>query len=261
MPEGVEVKQVRDLIAPHLEGKTIKYTQLISGRYLKVAPSLLPLHEVCNVLVKKVQCKGKLLVFYVNNFAILSTLGMSGFWVPGKVEKHARIIFHMQDETICTFADTRNFGTFKIVTLQEAEKKLETLGPDILSNDPNGYELFVQRMWKYGQKQILATALLDQRIACGSGNYIRADAMYLAKLNPSMRVEDMSTGQFFMIWCTLQRVAFSALSNIHPVDKDEPFGNVAYNRKKGYCGGIIEKFQDKLGRTVWWSPSYQGAAV
>jgi formamidopyrimidine-DNA glycosylase len=261
MPEGVEVKQVRNLIAPHLEGKTVKTVQVVSGRYTKQDPLKLGLDRLENCTITHVLCKGKLLVFYFlkqeKQLAALSTFGMTGFWVPEKYDRHPRIAMHLTDGSVCTYSDPRNFGTFKIVSAVDALKKLQSLGSDILSDDPKGFEIFAERMYKYGKNQILATALLDQRIACGSGNYIRADAMYLAELNPNLRVDTMSISQMFIIWLTLRRVALGALANTHPVDKHLPFSNVAYNRKKGYCGGDIENFQDKLGRTVWWSPTYQ----
>ena len=49
---------------------------------------------------------------------------------------------------------------------------------------------------------------MDQKITCGCGNYIRADSLYISKINPFRKISDISDLELENIWKNLQKVAF-----------------------------------------------------
>ena len=74
-----------------------------------------------------------------------NTLGMSGWWI-NKDEKHSNLEFKYDDKVIY-FNDMRNFGTFTFCNKSNLDKKLNTLGADILDvNDQ--FELFKKELRK-----------------------------------------------------------------------------------------------------------------
>ena len=55
----------------------------------------------------------------------------------------------------------------------------------------------------------IASALLDQGIAAGCGNYIRAEVLYLAKISPFRKISELSENDINLLWNLLQQVGFN----------------------------------------------------
>jgi formamidopyrimidine-DNA glycosylase len=111
----------------------------------------------------------------------------------------------------------------------------------------------VARARKFGKKHTVATALLDQRIFCGVGNYIRADACYTAKIDPRLPLSSLDEGELHRLFRSCGEVAAAAYM--------EParFVNTCYQRKTSPKGNPIESYVDATGRTMWWCPAEQAS--
>lgn len=246
MPEGPEIRRAAERIKS-LEDSTILNIRVLSGRYMKNGvPAIL---EPAGQKVKKVRVRGKLIGIYLEDHVILSTAGMSGHWVkdPDPV-KHERIrIWSITDEfknQSFTFGDQRNFGTFKVVSKLEADIKFASLGLDVF-DELNLPEL-KKRIEKFGQYQPICESLLEQRIFAGVGNYIRAEAMYLAKINPRDRTDLMTDEQLTRLWSAIHEVAAKAYELEHN------YKDLCYHREVADDGRLVENFKDGNGRTVWF---------
>lgn len=269
MPEGAEVKRWSEGLNDVLTGKKLIGAQVIGGRYMRADPRALGLDRLSGATIQRVFCKGKLIVFHMaargpdmvcadqGHFAVLSTLGMTGWWEPeytldATIDKYKRVEFLFDDNTRAVFFDPRNFGTIKVVSYDEMKRKLKELGPDIMSptalDEAQNYPQFKERVKRFGKKLTLAEALLDQRIAAGCGNYIRADAMYLAKLSPHLSASELSDAQLRLIFDTMRLIAYTSYR-----EADE-YRNLVYGQTKDPKGHPVESYMDKNGRTVWWSP-------
>jgi len=265
MPEGPEVKTIAESLKC-LEGKRIAQGLVVSGRYMRAA--IHGLESLAGTVLKHLSVKGKLLVFHIHGdepFAILSTMGMTGWWVVLETkdhewDKYRRIELQFEDGTVAAFFDPRNFGTFKVVSHTEAKRKMAELGPDIMMSQHlwNAVAIpdFVARVKRFGRKQTLAEGLLDQRIVSGCGNYIRADAMYLARLDPNLEMARMSEDQLRLIWHWMSRVATCSHENTALHGKG-PYENLVYGRTFSPDGHGVKCFTDNNGRTVWYSPEEQ----
>ena len=263
MPEGPEVRSLADRLSA-LEGRMVRVAKVHSGRYIRAG-----IHDFDRLVestLERVTVKGKLLVLQFikdgERFAVLSTMGMTGWWHVGDpVRSHLRILLDF-DGTFASFQDQRNFGTFKIVSLAEVKRKKAELGADILTERHLWESLaipeFKARLTKFAKRMSLAEAILDQRIAAGCGHYIRADAMYLASLSPHRKAIDLSDKEIRLIWECMHHVAVCALQDRHP-SSPEPraFQNVCYGRSADDYGHSIEFYTDATGRTVWWCPAVQ----
>ncbi|NDC39239.1 MAG: hypothetical protein EBZ48_14540 [Proteobacteria bacterium] len=100
---------------------------------------------------------------------------MTGSWSTQET-KHSRVVFQMSDGVKVYFNDQRNFGTLKMVPgRQELVKKLQSLGPDMLSeavSDARFTECLMKRPdWT------LAEAVMDQSLISGVGNYVKAESL------------------------------------------------------------------------------------
>ena len=273
MPEGPEVLRVVGGLAL-ITNQTIKSAYVLSGRYSRAAPASLA--QLDGAQLKRITCKGKLIIFHLQDsngpFAVLSTLGMTGWWALNSgAHRHARIKIVLDNDQELVFTDVRNFGTFKVVSYQEMRRKVAELGPDILTLPPLWHSVtlphFFERVAKYGKKQTLAEGLLDQRIAAGCGNYIRADAMWLARFSPHRPISEMSPVELKLMWRALYEIGTAATLDLRPptfLDADpheqsavQGYQNLVYGQKQSHFGGVVQSFSDKHGRTVWWSPREQ----
>lgn len=275
MPESPEIKKASINLQP-LVGKLIQEAKVLSGRYSR-DKTIANLSSLNDSLITDISCYGKLIYITVlkNGITsiILSTFGMTGKWVinyPHEL-KHERIRLYFADGSIASFVDMRNFGTFKIVTEAELEKKLKGFGPDILVNSEGSFLKFLERIKKYARFKPIAEAIMDQRIAAGCGNYIRADAMYMARLSPHKVVNTLNEEELKMIWNCLVLIAKCSFTNKDPriiimlneseeiIEKlkNNSFKNLVYSCATSPFGGTISKYTDANGRTVWYSPSEQ----
>jgi formamidopyrimidine-DNA glycosylase len=259
MPEGPEVFKVTEGLQ-HFVGLRVGKIEVVSGRYARDVHALQGLEAILGEELKRVTCKGKLIVLHFETLrgfetvpiAILSTLGMTGDWAHGET-RHTRIAITFEGGTELFFNDQRNFGTFKVVSYKEMKRKLAELGPDILTPaklwDAISLPEFRARIARFGKNASVAEGLLDQRIAAGCGNYIRAEAMYLAQLSPHRRMSELTPREVSALWSSLAAVALLALH-----DKLELH---CYGRETDPWGQPIEHFEDKNGRRVWWCQKVQ----
>lgn len=255
MPEGPEVKYITDYLNTNLKNKLLKKITINCGRYKKNGPPKgynsfikeLPLK------IKSINCYGKFIwwEFFNSNFTIWNTLGMSGWWNFTKGEKHNNVSFVFDNE-IANFNDYRNFGTFIFCTKDNLEKKLSKFGPDILdvSLKDRGKELFKKKLERKRNDTFIATALLDQGVAAGCGNYIRAEVLYLARISPYRKIVDLTDNEIDKLWNILQQVGFNYYNKTigkkyKIIDGKYKFAD---NYKKQFL--VYSQTKDPLGNTV-----------
>lgn len=267
MPEGGEVKIVGEGLAALVSGKEISSITPISGRYLKnpieglrSEPYLWP-QKVVGVGVK-----GKLVYWILeNNTFILNTLAMTGGWSADQ-KKHSRVKFDFEDGTTVFFNDVRNFGTLKII---EGKKrfldKLSSLGPDMLSEDINDDD-FKSRLLLQMDKT-LPEVLMNQSIICGVGNYVKAEALYRARLSPHRTVFSLNDDDFSLLNRSIKEVLRAAykdqgasIRDYKTVDGKEGAASLSfmvYGRKKDPTGNNVIRETTRDGRATHWCPEVQ----
>ena len=261
MPEVAEVKQYAERLDEKLKNRVIARGTVLSGRYMRVDAGTLGLDRLIAARVVRVASKGKLIVFHFKTpqeeFCALSTLGMAGWWDADRVpyspdiEKFKRIMLELADGGHAKFYDPRNFGTFKVVNTKEAQRKQAELGPDVLQNErwEDVKTVVLDRMQRFSKKATVAEALLDQRIFAGCGNYIRADAMYLASISPHRRtLNDKELGRLWEAVHEVAKTSYEAGGAYEPI---------VYGRRQTRFREEVQSFKDAGDRTVWWCPGKQ----
>jgi DNA-formamidopyrimidine glycosylase len=241
MPEGPEVKKVTTKLDKNLKNKFLKKIVVQNGKYLKFKDQFINIANILPLKIKNVKCKGKFIYieFYDSDIIIFNTLGMSGYWFTKKEtkeqpetgyysKKHNNIEFILDTKESIYFNDMRNFGNIIISTKNELENKLNTLGIDVLSpnNEINKFKNLLTK--KSNMDKIICKLLLDQTIVAGCGNYMRAEVLYLANINPFIKIKKLSDIDIKNIYKYLKKVAY-----------------IFYNKKLGIKYGILDA-NDKL---------------
>ncbi len=285
-PEAAEVKLNADFLNKAFNGKIISGITINSGKY-KTKKLLKGWWEVKEDIfffggaeIKNVKSKGKLLygeIHYLSSRVnrvhyFICSLGMSGFWT-NKELKHNHITFVIKNGADSIhFNDARRFGNLEFFHKKEQlDKKLDTLGVDFFDDS-----LFNQvyspkisaRIDKIKPETQICQVLMDQRIFCGVGNYIKCEALYACGIHPAREWKDIDNKDLWYLFTACDQViqkAYEAQGAAFKSFKDSD-GNLkgqfsnqfkVYGRKTTDQGYEIikETFNDK--RTTHFCPKIQ----
>jgi len=266
VPEGAEVKIIAEGVAKQVGNNRLLSVTSLSGRYAKseiegLATLSLPLK------ILGVGARGKL-VFWIldNENFLLNTLGMTGGWTSTPT-KYSRVRFDIENAGSIFFNDTRNFGTLKFVKgKSKFVSKLQTLGPDMLSDNVS-YEQFQERMTLLPKGTTLTEALMNQSVISGVGNYVKAEALWRARLSPHRETISVSISDLELLCDAIKSTLHEAYEAGGASLKDylnaegergQAQQNFAvYGKKKDPMGNPVVKEQTKDGRMTHWAPAWQ----
>lgn len=254
MPEGPEVKLFVDKLSSNYKNRTIKKTNILSGRFLKHG---LDLSIIENKKVLSVSCKGKFIWFDFGDIVLFNTLGMTGSWGKTKTN-HSRVEFIFDDNSCLYFNDMRSFGTLSVNDHSLLKNKLKSIGPDMLS-DPPCERKFIEIMRKHNNKNI-CKALMSQNIVSGIGNYIKAESLWLSRINPfagiSCLTDENLINLYYAILFTIRSSYESqgaTLRTYYTFDNEKgTYGDYlyVYGKKSDYNGYKVEKVETPDKRTT-----------
>ena len=293
MPEAAEVR----VIAEYLN--RIWYNKLIvsmgwdsKSKFNKTGIKGLELVKVpCRVM--GVYSRGKVIVIESinsdnNRIYMISQLGMEGKWVHTK-ENHSnfRIYFGelSPDKTKYVITDTwfyddsRHFGHFNVYSdLTETKSKhgpcllttaLYSIGKagtlrayqEISTLDTFKTKISDKRL----QNKQICDFLMEQKYFSGIGNYLRAEILYRAKINPTKLLSHFDSNSIKLLYESIIEQMLIAYGARGLTIKSywDPEGNKGqcplqvYNRDYDLNGNAVEKFKDKQQRTVHWVPAIQ----
>ena len=268
MPEGPEVRITTDFLKS-FENKGFTGFTVLSGRYTKKGG--IPGKESCILPSKliEVSCKGKFIymTFAVekDTFYLFSTLGMTGMWSSQR-SKHARFVMFFDDGSELYYNDVRNFGTLKFVNDRKVlDKKLKSLGPDILTTDidqPGYKKLFTSK-----PNKTIAECLMNQSVVSGVGNYLKAEILYFSKVSPHRKIKDINDIEWKSLHdntITQSRRSYkfggATIATYRQPNGKEGLYNrrfAVYNQKSDPEGRVVIKEQTADKRTTHWVPEVQ----
>ena len=197
------------------------------------------------------------------------TYGMSGQWSRTRGKHPAFVVEYngsgqmvTRDQLNLFFNDTRRFGTIRFVSSkEEMEKKLKTLGPDVLEDPPISPELFAERILLKPERTI-AEALMNQSCISGVGNYLKSEILYRARVYPHREVTQLSSDEITQIWAETilaTRESYSdhgaSIRSYKTVDDElgsSQFHFRVYNKKNCPEKHAVQREQTADGRTSWW---------
>ena len=265
MPEAPEIKQYADDLKDFFNNNKLVEIKVLSGRYSKhsLPDYLHDLNKLLPLKIININTKGKFIYITLeNNFILAFTMGLSGFFTTDII-KHNHIQF-ISDKGSIFMNDVRNFGTFDIYkNFDKLNKKLNKLGPDIFDISEHQFIEIV----KSGSKYTIGEFLMKQEKISGIGNYLRAEILWLSKINPFKKIKSLSDNDIKIIYYNSKKLVWYFYDYIQgknnniiskndkfPIDYDRDY--FAYQEKKDIYNNEI--ITDTLGnRTIHYAPNYQ----
>ncbi len=253
MPEGPEILRMVDELYSVIDTELLSF-EIVSGRYSRNAldkidefRSLLPLR------LTGIGVKGKFIWFEFDEVTLWSTCGMTGKWSL-QDEKHTHL--HLQfSEWMVYYADQRNFGTLKIsFDPEELEKKLRSIGPDMLAYGTSFEEM--DEAYQAKGHQTLPALMMNQKLVSGIGNYLKAEALYRARLSPFRCYHELSDEERKRLFDVIRKIMQDSYQTRHTSSEDA-FQLLVYRQNADPRGYRVINDQTDDKRTTWWVPEIQ----
>lgn len=214
--------------------------------------------------------KAKYIVFELNDFCLISHLGMTGSWrIEKDLRNHDHVRIFLSNNEILTYNDPRRFGVFDVVTKRELEHypRFTALGLDpILDSRFNGEYLFAQIRKRFSP---IKSLIMNQQIVVGVGNIYASEALYLAGIHPLTFAANLTRVQVDILVSAIKEVLFDAIvcggSTVSDYRQTSGSSGDAqnflfvYGKSKEncfYCEAIIQS-QVIVGRNSFWCPECQ----
>ena len=212
MPELPEVQTVVSQLERKIVGKKIK--SFWSDWKKKIFPSYAVFaRQTKGARILSVRRFGKHIVIDLDNgYSIAAHLKMTGhFLVKNKTNRQAKAftedpingyihhIFAFSDGTTLEFSDMRKFGWLRTLKTGDVETlpSIASLGIDALS--PRLTEEHFQGLLSEKKKRPIGVVLLEQDLIAGIGNIYRSEALYLAGVLPTRRIETLAKNEWAQI--------------------------------------------------------------
>jgi formamidopyrimidine-DNA glycosylase len=215
VPELPEVERASRLLRDAAEGRTIVSMRLLHpalSRKVRRAR----LSAVRGRVIESVERRGKHQLLHLSGgWVVHAHFRMTGGWTfapsDGPPPTHARARIDLDDHTSIFLSDSRALATLAI--LASGELSLPGLGPE-----PTSPEFGAGRL-----RDALATralpikqALLDQRVVAGLGNIYVAEALWQARISPTVPARSLSSPRLELLASAIREVIADALSLADP---------------------------------------------
>lgn len=204
MPELPEVESIARKLRdgngnPPLTGQTITHATVSWPRHIAIPAASTFRRNIRSRLIKSVGRRGKYLVFGLDRGTLLLHLRMSGdlyMTRPGTAKgRYEHTVFHLDTDWQLRFSDARKFG--KVYLLKSPEKILDRLGPEPL--DP-GFTVDEFQSRLRTKKRLIKPLIMDQTFLAGMGNIYTDEALFIAKIHPRTRSDQLTDSQISDLW-------------------------------------------------------------
>ena len=208
MPELPEVETVRRGLDKLIVGKQIMAVDCLCEKSLPIATADVN-KIIVGATILAVRRRAKMLLIDLSgDYTLLVHLKMTGQmvyrgeanWGAGHPndsflgnlpDRSTRVIIRLSGDNTLFFNDQRKFGWIKLYPATEIDDlpTMRKLGPEPLIGDP--WPEFIRRVRRHPRLSIKAT-ILDQTTIAGVGNIYADESLWLAKIHPMTKVEQLS---------------------------------------------------------------------
>lgn len=210
MPELPEVEVVRLSLEAYLTGKRIQKIEILNKKSFIGNPRLVEGQKI----IKFSRIGKQLSIYLSNGYILLVHLKMTGQFIYGDTlmghptkdafkqlpNKSTRIIFYFSPPSskrgtkgeILYFNDQRKFGWIKLLNQTELVEAQSNLGRDAFAKNFTPQYVFTQLQ---KSRRPIKVALLDQKYFAGIGNIYANDALFLAKILPTVPANKITQSQ------------------------------------------------------------------
>lgn len=234
MPEGPEVYLITQQLRDHLDTK--KFPNVFSkGKNI--------------FIVSQISRNTGNIVYHCH-------LGLTGRWIfnnSSDILKYETAQLDTGKDSYAHFVDPRKIGFFKQITIQEMDKCVSELGPDVRTIT---FEDLVNGISKR-PRTMIGAALLDQKIISGIGNYLRSEMLYYARIDPRRKIASFDNRDYKHLY---KAIAYVYSKVIEAGGEVEYTGGTYVPRIHGQEADkkgrkiVMEKIS---GRFMYWVPDVQ----
>lgn len=214
MPELPEVETVRKQLLNHLQHKTIKSINIIHNNVFENQDINKIKLNIKNQTINDIKRRGKWLIFELDNYDLLSHLRMEGKYLyrkPNeKIEKHELVIFNIDDTFELRYKDTRKFGKMYLINKEDLYKNSPLTKLGLEPWDDNLTTNYLKDKYK-NKKLPIKTVLLDQSIITGIGNIYADEILFLSKINPHKKCNELNDKELKLIIENTKKVLEKAI--------------------------------------------------
>ena len=275
MPELPEVELITQSLNRFVKGKKIISAKLLRE---KLAPDTAP-KQFAKLLkettINFLHRRGKHILFDLDNKkTLLVHLRMTGRFMLLDFEtenpKFTHSIFYFADESKLVFQDQRHFGFMNLVETDNLSetKELKKLAPEPFSEEFS--PKYVREILKTSKRNI-KEFLLDQTKVCGLGNIYASEALFLARINPKIPANEISTIKAKRLHKFIKKVLQESIEhgstmNVNPEDIEGSYygGDYeghwrVYEQEDEPCQNCSTKIKriKQGGRSSYFCPSCQ----
>ena len=251
MPELPEVEVVKKSLKRTICNLTIKNID-IPNKFLRYKIDEKLMKKMTKSKVISVLRRSKyILINLNNNYTIMVHLGMTGkIIITGTNKKnyktsfyyelsnskiaHNHLIMKFSKNILLTYNDVRKFGFIKIFKTKNLHlnSHLNKLGPEPLSKKFN-FNYFKKNVKK--RKIYLKDLLMNQKFIAGLGNIYVNEAIFLSKINPKARSNEIPLKKISLLISNIKKVLKKAIMEGGSSIKD-------FNNTKGKNGNFQQFF-------------------
>lgn len=278
MPEGPEVRITAEKLHALLKGQTITLITVVDGPfrfnngsiYANFRRSVAEFNRYDgNIIVDFVRNKGKYIYMRLVSVEknadgspkyerfLFSHLSLGGNWLT-ETGAHTMVVIRYQQGRKLYYHDHRRRGKLYLFTRDEARDWLARIGPDVLSR---GFtrEVFDRVMaLPRVRRMTIDIMLMKQEFFSGIGNYLRAEILNEAKIDPRRNVSSLGKKELAKLYeAIIEKTRQSYAAHGTTIDEREGgYIPVIYGKKVDPLGNPIATYVVD-GRTMYWVPAMQ----
>lgn len=216
MPELPEVETVRRTLAPAVGGRISSVWTSGMGLHMARKPPRAKLRRLVGARITALRRHGKYLLLDTDRAeSILVHLGMTGRLRIHRASDprapHTHVVLGLDGREL-RFVDARRFGQFDLVVRGEERDHpgLGALGPDALDEGVDADALLAAARHK---RTTLKAFVLDQSVIAGVGNIYASEALWRARLRPTLRTQRLTAPSAVRLAAAIREVIERALDN------------------------------------------------
>ncbi len=273
MPEGPEIRRAADTVAKAIVGKPVEEVFFAFDHLAHYAK------ELEGQTVTAVDTYGKaMLTRFDNGLNIYSHNQLYGKWVirPARdlpeTKRQLRLAIHNTEKSALLYSAS----DIEVVRTEEIaiHPFMSSIGPDLLDENVTVEQVIARLVSDKFKRRGFPSLLLDQKFLAGLGNYLRSEALFVARIWPQYRPIDCTPQQIealahACIDLTRQSYRTKGITNDLTLVEELKMGNLPFHRYRfrvfnradepcWECGTPIVK-TTLGGRRLYYCPLHQAA--
>lgn len=185
------------------------------------------------------------------------SMGMSGYWklVKSKdsIPKHTHLKFNSVDGSSLCLVDVRRFAKWR-----PCKDWSDSRGPDPTVE----YDKFIENILKNKSRRVfnrpICEILMNQKYFNGIGNYLRAEILYRAKIDPWTPANSAVDSEEMLQLCRQIPMEAYSIGGGSIKDWKNPYGDQKISIDEWMqCYGKMSSVIDGTGRTLWFDNKFK----